>query len=651
MSTQNSNSTVTQYINYIQYTRGVSPEDIRKILNDKLRHEMDLHPEKKDPDVLHALRETIKYHPNTKEVVKEFLAKYLSHDEVAKVINEAEKELEKEEKTSGNNKSEATSVDNRDKLERFEKFYYDRTPQSLSNAQALGAELLQGGGLSIHERKRINDVLSKIETALQQKDFSTDMPVEVRALFNKHRTPAQSSMYHLALKYVEDAHDLLKKFAKDQPDKWSHMLPWSEAERLIAELSEKVEILNYKDKADEFIVSGNWIEARNFYRMYLNEFVNDEPVNKKLERLSQLLDSLDNIKNVALGANIDIYSIEKLSAWYKVLQNAAPVLGSSPAYNELTNSYIGSVRPIIIRELNQAQQDLSKLNTLGNMGEVRRSLQKINETLVVIEPLAVGSESTVLKTISEEYERKITSFERYEKIVMQSKSGDEEQLFNAMRSLSLLSSEFGEKEDIYNLRRDIAKSLISRANQKVTFGGAVFFSRNARRANFYMEKAREVVNEEELKDIDAYEKLTSKLKSGRLVSILLLVFICICLLATSAIGGPRVVSYLEATSTMTPSLTPTITVTPSPTLTVTPSPTQMPVAVVNISTYMNVYDRPNGKTQTAYVTRDQVVAISDCVTDDNNISWVEIVWGENNSLKGWLPLEKLDDINGSLFCR
>lgn len=651
MSTQSPNSTVTQYINYIQYTRGVSPEDIRKILNDKLRHEMDLHPEKKDPDVLHALRETIKYHPNTKEVVKEFLAKYLSHDEVAKVINEAEKELEKEEKTSGNNKSEATSVDNRDKLERFEKFYYDRTPQSLSNAQALGAELLQGGGLSIHERKRINDVLSKIETALQQKDFSTDMPVEVRALFNKHRTPAQSSMYHLALKYVEDAHDLLKKFAKDQPDKWSHMLPWSEAERLIAELSEKVEILNYKDKADEFIVSGNWIEARNFYRMYLNEFVNDEPVNKKLERLSQLLDSLDNIKNVALGANIDIYSIEKLSAWYKVLQNAAPVLGSSPAYNELTNSYIGSVRPIIIRELNQAQQDLSKLNTLGNMGEVRRSLQKINETLVVIELLAVGSESTVLKTISEEYERKITSFERYEKIVMQSKSGDEEQLFNAMRSLSLLSSEFGEKEDIYNLRRDIAKSLVSRANQKVTFGGAVFFSRNARRANFYIEKAREVVNEEELKDIDAYEKLTSKLKSGRLVSILLLVFICICLLATSALGGPRVVSYLAATSTMTPSLTPTITVTPSPTLTVTPSPTQMPVAVVNISTYMNVYDRPNGKTQTAYVTRDQVVAISDCVTDDNNISWVEIVWGENNSLKGWLPLEKLDDINGSLFCR
>lgn len=651
MSTQSSNSTVTQYINYIQYTRGVSPEDIRKILNDKLRHEMDLHPEKKDPDVLHALRETIKYHPNTKEVVKEFLAKYLSHDEVAKVINEAEKELEKEEKTSGNNKSEATSVDNRDKLERFEKFYYDRTPQSLSNAQALGAELLQGGGLSIHERKRINDVLSKIETALQQKDFSTDMPVEVRALFNKHRTPAQSSMYHLALKYVEDAHDLLKKFAKDQPDKWSHMLPWSEAERLIAELSEKVEILNYKDKADEFIVSGNWIEARNFYRMYLNEFVNDEPVNKKLERLSQLLDSLDNIKNVALGANIDIYSIEKLSAWYKVLQNAAPVLGSSPAYNELTNSYIGSVRPIIIRELNQAQQDLSKLNTLGNMGEVRRSLQKINEILVVIEPLAVGSESTVLKTISEEYERKITSFERYEKIVMQSKSGDEEQLFNAMRSLSLLSSEFGEKEDIYNLRRDIAKSLISRANQKVTFGGAVFFSRNARRANFYIEKAREVVNEEELKDIDAYEKLTSKLKSGRVVSILLLVFICICLLATSALGGPKVVSYLAATSTMTPSLTPTITMTPSPTLTVTPSPTQMPVAVVNISTYMNVYDRPNGKTQTAYVTRDQVVAISDCVTDDNNISWVEIVWGENNSLKGWLPLEKLDDINGSLYCR
>ncbi|MCZ2122747.1 MAG: hypothetical protein LC108_10835, partial [Anaerolineales bacterium] len=205
--------------------------------------------------------------------------------------------------------------------------------------------------------------------------------------------------------------------------------------------------------------------------------------------------------------------------------------------------------------------------------------------------------------------------------------------------------------DIYNLRRDIAKSLISRANQKVTFGGAVFFSRNARRANFYIEKAREVVNEEELKDIDAYEKLTSKLKSGRVVSILLLVFICICLLATSALGGPKVVSYLAATSTMTPSLTPTITMTPSPTLTVTPSPTQMPVAVVNISTYMNVYDRPNGKTQTAYVTRDQVVAISDCVTDDNNISWVEIVWGENNSLKGWLPLEKLDDINGSLYCR
>jgi hypothetical protein len=64
-----------------------------------------------------------------------------------------------------------------------------------------------------------------------------------------------------------------------------------------------------------------------------------------------------------------------------------------------------------------------------------------------------------------------------------------------------------------------------------------------------------------------------------------------------------------------------------------------------------VYDSPNGEPQSAYVVRGQIVAISDCVTDENNVSWVEIVWGENDSFRGWLELERLDNIQGSLYCR
>jgi hypothetical protein len=81
------------------------------------------------------------------------------------------------------------------------------------------------------------------------------------------------------------------------------------------------------------------------------------------------------------------------------------------------------------------------------------------------------------------------------------------------------------------------------------------------------------------------------------------------------------------------------------------SPTPRPAAIVRSSIYVNVYDEPNGKTKAAYLRNNQLVNISDCLKDENNVVWVEINWGENDDFTGWLQLEKLDNIVGSLFCR
>lgn len=58
---------------------------------------------------------------------------------------------------------------------------------------------------------------------------------------------------------------------------------------------------------------------------------------------------------------------------------------------------------------------------------------------------------------------------------------------------------------------------------------------------------------------------------------------------------------------------------------------------------------PNGKKQTAYVVNNQSVMISSCV-EISGITWVEIIFGDGPSLRGWLELEKLDNITGTLTC-
>ena len=73
--------------------------------------------------------------------------------------------------------------------------------------------------------------------------------------------------------------------------------------------------------------------------------------------------------------------------------------------------------------------------------------------------------------------------------------------------------------------------------------------------------------------------------------------------------------------------------------------------MVRVSSYMNVYDKPNGKTQTAYVTHNQLVFILTCVKDENNVTWVEITWGDNGNFRGWLPLDRLYNITGVLSCQ
>lgn len=659
---QSPNPQLERYMSYIIRRRAVSEDEIEQAIHTSIKDQMDIDSE--NPAILAALQETIRYHPNSSNIIREFLRKYYHDTKVEEIISVAQVEKKISPQTG---RPGAMTVNEEEAIERLEHLYRIRTPSSLDEAVKLAKDLLKSGKLDEQQKQRLEIRLNQIEDLIQRGSFSTELPEEVAITFNQHQTPYNLGMWSLAHDYVETARKLLYVYIEKEPQKYGHLSDWSEASRIITYCKEMMEIQGFKNKAEELINTGNWEEAEKYYRMYSSIFEDDQPVLEKLERLKELLLVLSNVETVANGeVDVTTYRITELSTWLKILENSAPVLASSSKYSEILSSFRDNVQSSVDKEISTVQTKLDELSEIHLMSDVKLALDEIGYLIQSIKPL-VTKGATEFNRSFQRYKAKKSNYEEYLVALSLVESDSEKELLDGLRIFEVSEREFGKKDELRKFRQHNSERLIQKGSKQISIMKSILSSSIIKRIKIYIDRAQENFTDRELIENETFVDLVRLLKIGKFIRIS---FVVLFIIGIMSFLGFSIFSNREKLANTTQTAialahTPTITFTPvvitntplpsdtpSPTVTATIPPTPYPNASVNAQQepyFFQVYDTPNGIKQTAYVINNQPVMITTCV-EINGITWVEIIFGDGLSIKGWLELDKFDNINGTLSC-
>lgn len=588
---QTPNPHLDRYMSFIIRRRALSEDQIESAIHTSLKDQMDIDSE--NPAVIVALQETIKYHPDSKNIIGVFLSKYYDDAKVEEILSVAEVETKR---FSPTGRPGAMSVSEEEAIEKIEQLYRFRTPSGLTEALQLCEDLLKSGKLDDQQKMRLEIRMNQIEDLIQRGAYSTKFPEEVAYTFNLYETPYNSGMWKLALEYVETARDLLVKYIEKDPQKYEHLSDWPEASNIINHCKEMIEVQGFKEKAEEYINSGHWEDAENYFGMYISVFEDDEPVLNKIDRLKEILLVLNNIESVANGTvEASTFPTTELSTWLKALENSAPVLSSSSRYIELISSFKNNLQSAVDQEISRIQNKLDDLPDIHMMSDVKLELDEINKIINSIKML-VSKETTEFNRILQQYRGKKSIYGDYDDARSLMKNDSEKELFESLRIFEDVEREFGKKDELKKLRQKVSETLIQIGRKELSIINSIINLPIIKRTKLYIERADENFTDRELRENETFTNLENLLKLGKAVRISAVLLLVVSVLAffgysisanlkENQNATQTAIAFANTpTVTFTPVVitnTPFPTDTPSPTITPTIPPTPYPEASVN----------------------------------------------------------------------
>lgn len=643
---------IDRYIKYITTRTTLTNDNIEKAIHMSLKDLMDIEPE--NPALITAFKETLRVYPESKSLLSHFMAGKYTEKKISEILTIPEKA-----EPGGPSVPSSKRTTIRDDLNLFDTLYRKRTPNSLNEALELGKNILRAGQLDDQQIQYIEERLNQIEDIIQREDFTNNLPEEVAIIFNKRHTPINSGMWVLARDHVKSARELLLEYVERDPEQYGHLRNWPEASRIIQECEEKIEVMGYKNVAEEKIRNGDWDNARKYYEMYLSVFIEDEAVKRKSEILREITEIMPNVKEIAEGrADPKIFPASKLGNWLRTLVQAAPIMSSSPTYSEVLELFRENIGEIIQEELVQTQTKLDLLLAYTSMIEVKATLDSIKKSLTTI-GYFLSNDDPKLSKINERFSNKWRVYDiDYQEALTLKESDSENDLLQAVRKFERVENSFGAKTEITDFKKEITEKLVSKANDDASLLNAVVNFSQTKRWKLYFDRFTKYHNKREQEENAVFQNLKAKLRTGMYLRILFGMFIISGLILLTYMTNEYRLAAIAA-RTPTPTTTPVIiTTTPLPTLTsipsptFTPFPTPRPVALVSADRkpyYYYVLEEPNGKQAKAYVTNNQSIKINQCVDVDGQL-WVEVLFGQNDNLSGWLEFEKISNISGDYTC-